>query len=102
VISSAGFRDTPKKESPVAKSDLKHYQDAKGRVFSVTEADAKKLGYQPVDFGKVKADQKAADDAVKGARLSEREKALAEGEAKLKADREAFDKAQVDAKAKGK
>ena len=32
----------------MAKADLKHYQDAVGHVFSMTEADARLLGYAPV------------------------------------------------------
>jgi len=78
--------------------NLKHYQDAQGRVFSLDENDAKLLGYAPVDISKVRAQMRAADEAATNAGLSEREKALAEGEAKLAADREAFAKEQAEAK----
>lgn len=102
VIGSSDLRDPSKEKRTVAKADLSYYRDAAGHVFSVTEADAKKLGYMPVDFENVKADTNAADQAAADARLSEREKALADAEANLKADREAFEKAQADAKAKAK
>jgi len=47
VIRSARPRDTLQEERTVA--DLKHYQDSAGRVFSLTESDARLLGYAPID-----------------------------------------------------
>lgn len=77
----------------MAKADLKHYQDAQGRVFSLTESDARLLGYKPIDFEKVKAQEKAAAEEAANTRLSEREKALAEREAELDKREKALTKA---------
>lgn len=47
VIGSASLRDTTQEVRTVA--DLKHYRDAAGHVFSMTEAHATKLGYTLVE-----------------------------------------------------
>lgn len=59
-------------------SDLKHYQDRAGHVFSLTEADAKMLGYTPVDMADVVARQKAADEAEQ-AKKDEQAKTMGRG-----------------------
>lgn len=78
----------------MAKANLKHYQDGAGHVFSLNESDAELLRYKPVDIAKVKADQKAADEAAKDAQLSEREKALREREADLERREKALGQAK--------
>lgn len=44
VIGSASLRDTTEGVGTMAKADLKHYQDAEGHVYSVTDADARLMG----------------------------------------------------------
>jgi hypothetical protein len=77
VISSASIRDTAKEARTV--SDLKHYKDAAGHVFSMTEADAKMLGYTPVDFAEVKAEQAAADEVEQEKKAAQPKKAEGRG-----------------------
>jgi hypothetical protein len=78
-------------------ADLKHYQDAAGHVFSMTESDAKLLAYAPADIGKVKAANKAADDAREAARLSDRDRELNAREAALVEREKAVEQAQTEA-----
>lgn len=63
MIGSAFARlPDPKEERSVG--DLKHYQDKDGHVFSMTEADAKLLGYAPSDIAMARERQRAADEAA--------------------------------------
>jgi hypothetical protein len=92
VIGSASFK---KKEHQVAKADLKHYEDAAGRVFSLDEGDARLLGYTPVDIKRVRARNAEADRmrvaAAENTRLSDREKALDAREAEIAKREKAVD-----------
>jgi len=74
----------------MAKADLKHYEDAGGRVFSLDEGDARLLGYKPVDIKDVRARNAVADrERVAAARaaqdtsFADREKELNAREAAL-------------------
>lgn len=91
VIGSAGLHDTTREVRTMAKADLKHYEDAAGRVFSLDESDARMLGYTPVKLADKRVPGPTREDPVRGSQLAEREKALNAREAELVAREKALE-----------
>lgn len=82
----------------MAKADLKHYEDAQGRVFSLNESDARLLNYSPTKL----ADHRVTSPPAAGGatrEAAEQNAALTRRVTELEERLAAVAKEQADAKA---